>query len=543
VSQSQQIKKLETHLHDIEIKSKSIENLLNERTVKLQEVEMKYKENDRVKENEKNLLKQLETLDTDLSAKSHQLVLNNQTIRNLESLLSENSQKVLHLEEALGEKRELLNESEVRLKNLELELMTSKQSLSKMNQLNETIQEKNLALVSKTERIKFLENSQTENNLKLKELESAMRDKTTYISEMEKKIKGLDKEYLAMKSEIQVMRNKYLQLETQYNTLQDRQREAVLEKHELGAKVQVLEQLVENTAELALELEAAEEKLVVMTTEKSVLVKRLESVTSEFNQTSHRLRQLESQLMDKKEEVRDVRGQLNEMVLSTPSLKTNGNGTQGNGDGATSQAITAVLNRVNSKPIGTTATATGSAAGVGGTSGGGGGGDKAAPIFDIFGISASAEDTSADKKNSNSSSSTTVTTTVTSSTSSRTLTSKPSLGSRSSTMDSDMDDEGDDEEARDGVSNLDPEAWNALKNLSIGSKHDGRKSSLAVLVDFMGQTRRDVERLKAEKAEMKAKIMEWNKNFKRDNGREATKAEKESGASDLYSKYQKVETR
>jgi hypothetical protein len=106
-------------------------------------------------------------------------------------------------------------------------------------------------------------------------------------------------------------------------------------------------------------------------------------------------------------------------------------------------------------------------------------------------------------------------------------------------MDSDMDDdEGD--EARDGVGNLDPEAWNALKNLSIGSKHDGRKSSLAVLVDFMGQTRRDVERLKTEKSEMKTKIVEWNKEFKRVNGREATKAEKESGASDLYTRYQKV---
>lgn len=80
--------------------------------------------------------------------------------------------------------------------------------------------------------------------------------------------------------------------------------------------------------------------------------------------------------------------------------------------------------------------------------------------------------------------------------------------------------------------------WDMLK---MGSKRvTDRKSSLAMLVDFMASTRRDIEKYKEEKKKLKKDIVKWCNEFKEKNGREPSREDKETLGKELYDKYQKV---
>eukprot|EP00602_Paraphysomonas_sp_CaronLab_P011914 CAMPEP_0185042028 /NCGR_PEP_ID=MMETSP1103-20130426/42050_1 /TAXON_ID=36769 /ORGANISM="Paraphysomonas bandaiensis, Strain Caron Lab Isolate" /LENGTH=1155 /DNA_ID=CAMNT_0027582013 /DNA_START=42 /DNA_END=3509 /DNA_ORIENTATION=+ len=611
------LKKLENALDEATTRCKSSETLLHERTQRLQELDVKLKAAERENAADKIVISRIEGLESELSEKSHQLNMEIQTTKSLQAQLEESNLRVRSLEESIQGKKEQMQDVEMRLKNAELESLSDKQMISRIHILQDQLAEKTSALQIKTEKLKALEVSAQDNAMKVRTLESTVKEKNSQIQDIEFKMKTCERDLSSSRSEISSTKNKLAAMEGQYSQLDARMKAVVIEKHELSSKLAVLEQLVENAAELALELDASEEAKNKLESELETANQRLKTLTAEYDKCALDLQTAENRVFHSQQEIRDLQGRMAEMVpagSSNSSLDLNSDkfSTLSSRIAKSHTPEKSSDTRPTPEPVSRTGADTLSplpgvlfdireeaSADMDDLQGSSDNVDNSRPVLDRKRSSrrlkkssstesdgGRIEDTSPQARRGKSSRSLqaqdsaeydrsqdeyaadrpkikrekssksmkrmgsaekngtpdTDRPKVIKKKSSKSLTRTASTESEGAYGELSGSESGD--EGTNATEGMDEQSWSLLRGMGVtGNKHTNkRRSSLAVLVDFMGTTRREVEKLKAEKNSLKKQITEWQNKFAEENGRPPSKAEKESQASELYTQYQRVST-
>jgi chromosome segregation ATPase len=475
VTANTSLKRVEAHLEEAESKCKSVEAMLHDKSTKLREVQFQYETLEQQTAITKQAIQKLDDLENELSEKKHKLNLESQTIRSLQLQLEESNARVIHLEESVKGKKDQVHDVEMRLKNAELENLSDKQKMSRISSLEQELAEKTSELQVRSTRLQDVEASLEDKSSFIETLEHSLKEKVSKMTSLEKQLDSTERELSTLKLHGTNESANQQALEKKYRELDARMQAVVHEKHELAQKVELLEQLVENAAEIALELDVAEEQRDTAQTNLKEAEKKIQNLTKETTRLANEILEKDGLISDQAEALAKAEEEAKKPKLvkrkSSKALRDTGSSS-----GTSSKKLT-IQQSIKEEPP-----------------------PAAAPAPVV---------------------------------------------SRSNTMNTDDSDGSD---LDDNATPLDEESWSLLRNLAgqgqaVGNKHQtGRKSSLAVLVDYMGSTRRDVDKLKEEKKQLKVEISQWNDDFKAKNGREATREEKETIAADLYIRYQRVST-
>ena len=560
------LKRAESHLEESESKCKSAEQLLHEKATRLQEVEFKLQTLEQQQAADKLALSRIDQLENELDDKKHKLSLEQSTTRSLQSQLEEGNARIMQLEESVHSKKGQMHDVELRLKHAELEAMSEKQKVSKIKVLEDQLAEKTSLLQVKTDKLKTAETTAMENAATIRSLETSVKEKSARLVELEHELQVAEKSLSTTRINGSSDNAKLVAMEKQYQELDQRMKEVAIEKHELQSKVELLEQLVENAAELALELDNIEEQASITRDELLVSQKKIKSLSSELDSVQEEVRAKDRQLATAQGQVRalssqvslgggeggiGVNGSQSTTEMEEASAKLAARREKKNRAQAPIMDIFAIKEE-ETPPVSRQSSAVENDGGVE---------RERANILKRNSSKSLAKQSSREsiengegpdgavilKRNSSKSLKRQSSTgsdgggrTVEKKKSSRQL--RPSKSTEEAVLSGDSD-------LEDNATAVNEETWSMLRNMAgtgqgiTGNKHQtGRKSSLAVLVDFMGSTRREVEQLKDQKRKLKIEIAKWNEDFKAKNGRDATREEKETIAADLYIQYQKIST-